>query len=296
MHQPVLCIGEILWDTMPRGLFLGGAPFNVARHLKTLGEEVAFASRVGDDQLGREAIRRVRFHGIATDYIQIDPTLKTGFVEVELAVDGVPGYVIHHPVAWDAIEWYDDLLQLSANAKAVVFGTLAQRSAASRETIKKVVNGSDESFKVVDLNLRPPFDDPQVIRLSLELADGVKMNDEELLHLKRIFALEGGDDQVVEELAQRFGLEMICVTRGAEGAMLWLRGEWATVPGIRVEVADTVGSGDAFLAALLKGYLQNLPADEMLIRANQLGAFVATQPGGTPDYSITSLDGIPALL
>src|SRR5690625_214113 len=242
MHQPFRRICQILWDAMPRGLFLGGAPFTVARPPRTPGAEAAVASRAGADQLGREATRRVRLHGIATDYIQIDPTLKTGFVEVELAVDGAPGYVIHHPVAWDSIERYDDLLQLSANAKAVVFGTLAQRSAASRETIKKVVNGSDESFKVVDLNLRPPFNDPQVIRLSLEMADGVKMNDEELLHLKRIFALEGGDDQVVEELAQRFSLEMICVTRGAEGAMLWLRGEWATVPGIRVEVADTVGS------------------------------------------------------
>jgi fructokinase len=169
MAAEILCVGEVLWDALPAGLFLGGAPFNVAGHLHALGVRVGVVSRVGDDRLGTEALERLARSGIATDLVQIDPALETGFVSVTLDDDGIPAYDIVEPAAWDHIALQDGLLERAASAAAIVFGSLAQRHVVSRATIERLCEV--DVPKVFDVNLRPPYDDVAVVRHSLGHAD-----------------------------------------------------------------------------------------------------------------------------
>lgn len=288
MAHSILCVGEVLWDALPMGLFLGGAPFNVACHLHQLGEKVTVVSRVGDDVLGHEAIRRVRHRGMKDDYIQLDSNFQTGFVEVALDPEGAPDYTIVAPVAWDEIEYPGGLHAVAQQADAIVFGSLAQRRSPSRETIRAL--WAMGGCAVFDVNLRPPFIDRAVVELSLQAADVVKMNDDELEQLIEWFDMAPSPRAAVEALANRFDVAMVCITRGKHGAMLWNDGRWAEHPGHTVTVADTVGAGDAFLAGLLAGYLAGREDVTILDEAARLGAYVATQMGPTPSY-----DGLGAL-
>lgn len=292
--REILCIGEILWDALPLGLFLGGAPFNVACHLHALAEEVTVVSRVGDDVLGREARRRLRARGMVDDLVQVDSSLQTGFVEVSLDESGEPDYVIVEPVAWDRIRRTDELVGRASKAAALVFGTLAQRETVSRETIQ-TVSRACAGLKVLDVNLRAPFIRHEVVAASLRIADIVKLNADELVRMQRWFDLPEGARASVEALADAFACSVVCVTRGARGAVLWREGAWFEHAGHAVEVKDMVGAGDAFLAALLAGLLRGEKGDEVLDLANRLGAFVATQFGGTPAYEVETLDEIRSI-
>lgn len=289
MADSVLCVGEVLWDALPAGLFLGGAPFNVACHLHQLGQDVVMASRVGDDVLGREVLRRVRARGMDPSALQVDPTRRTGFVEVELDAAGAPAYTIIEPVAWDAIELTEDLAARAAQATAVVVGSLAQRRRRSRETIQAM--WETDGQVVFDLNLRPPFVERAVVERSLRAADIVKMNDEELAQMVGWFDLPSEPRAAVDMLADIVGAALVCVTRGPHGAVLWHEGAWTEHPGYRVTVADTVGAGDAFLAGLLARHLAGQPDADVLDGAARLGAYVATQMGPTPVYD--ALDALP---
>lgn len=293
MRRAILCVGEVLWDALPAGLFLGGAPFNVACHLRQLGEDAAIVSRVGDDVLGREALRRLRHRGLSDDGVQVDETLRTGFVEVELDAEGSPGYTIIEPVAWDAIALTEAVQGQARQAQALVYGSLAQRREPSRTTIRTLWEAP--ATKVFDVNLRPPFVKRSIVEASLKAADIVKMNDEELETMRAWFDLPARPKAAVEALTEQFGNAAVCVTRGAAGAMLWNGGRWSEHPGYRVTVADTVGAGDAFLAALLAGYFTQRDDRAVLDEAARLGAFVATQFGGTPSYEIEALDEISAM-
>jgi len=290
MNAPILCVGEVLWDAMPAGLFLGGAPHNVARHLHRLRQPVALVSSVGDDVLGHEARRRLDAEGLDTGFVQIDPALPTGFVKVEMDASGLPDYEIVHPAAWDAVELTDELHDAAAGARAVVFGSLAQRDEPSRWTIQTLA--ATAPLAVFDVNLRPPFVDRDVIRASLETADIVKLNEDELDTLRQWF---GGDRSIhasVEALAESFGCRIVCVTRGERGAVLWHEGRWTEHPGHTVTAHDTVGAGDAFLAALLAHLLAGHSDHVALDLACRLGAFVATRSGAVPDYTADALDEI----
>ncbi|MDX1531777.1 MAG: carbohydrate kinase [Rhodothermales bacterium] len=293
MKDAVLCVGEVLWDSMPAGLFLGGAPFNVACHLSRLGQPVTFVSRVGEDVLGAEAVRRVRLVGIDSGTVQVDPALPTGFVKVEVDAEGIPEYEIVRPAAWDAIALDPDLHDAAAAARAVVFGSLAQRHATSRRTVQELASIGGAS--VFDVNLRPPFVEPALVRASLEAADFVKLNEDELQEMARWFALPASPEAAVRALADAFGCRLVCVTRGGAGAALWHEGRWREHPGYPVTVADTVGAGDAFLAALLASVLEGSSDEVALDRACRLGAFVASRPGATPDYEVGTLAEIAAL-
>jgi fructokinase len=283
-HEPsleVLCIGELLWDALPAGLFLGGAPFNVACHLRAAGLSATMISRVGTDRLGEEArVRVVRF-GVGTDLVQDDPTLPTGFVRVAVGEDGNAEYDIVAPAAWDNIETTTDLLARAASAQAIVFGTLAQRSAVTRNTIQRVLE--TRALKVLDVNLRPPYDDREVVRQSLVRADIVKLNEKELRQLAAWFELRGSLKTIASSLASKFDCRTVCVTRGRDGATLWRDGRWTEHPGFEVDVRDTVGAGDAFLAVLLAGLLQGTEDEALLHHANLIGAYVATQHGAVPE-------------
>jgi len=276
----ILCVGELLWDALPAGLFLGGAPFNVACHLRAAGAAVTMVTRVGNDQLGDEARRRVARFGVSTDLLQVDESLPTGFVRVSVADDGNAAYDIFEPAAWDNLETTPMLLHRAAAAQAIVFGTLAQRSAVTRDTLRRMLD--TRALKVLDVNLRPPYDDREIIRDSLRRADVVKLNEDEMRRLAGWLDLRGDLQRTAATLAETFRCYTVCVTRGPHGAALWRHGRWSEHPGFEVEVRDTVGSGDAFLAVFLAGLLNGTDDDALLHHANLIGAYVATQHGAVP--------------
>ena len=282
MNDTVLCVGEVLWDSMPAGLFLGGAPHNVACHLHRLGRSAQLVSRVGDDVLGREALRRLEACGLEARFVQVDPVLPTGFVRVEVDAGGAPKYEIVQPAAWDEVAVNNVLRDASAAARAVVFGSLAQRNETSRRSIRALLEGA--TLAVFDVNLRPPFVSRTVVADSLRAADLVKLNEDELAALCRWF--KWPVEQAVEALAEEFDCQLVCVTRGGDGASLWHGGTWAEHGGYPVAVRDTVGAGDAFLAGLLAGLLAGRNDEQALDEACRLGAFVASQSGATPEYDV----------
>jgi fructokinase len=286
-RSEVLCVGEVLWDSLPAGLFLGGAPFNVAGHLHALGVPVGMVSRVGRDRLGAEALARLGRYGIATDLVQVDSKRPTGFVSITLDEDGIPAYDIVSPAAWDCIELEDGLLERAERAAAIVFGSLAQRHPVSGGTIEQLCEV--DVPKVFDVNLRHPYDDPAVVHRSLGRADVVKLNEHELEQMAAWFELPAGVREATAALAERFDCRTICVTRGGAGSAMLHDGRWSEHPGFRVEVRDTVGSGDAFLAALLSGLLAGHEDAAILQHANLLGAYVATQYGAIPVYQQETL-------
>ena len=279
--RPVVCAGEVLWDAVPDGLRLGGAPYNVAYHLAHAGRPARLVSRLGDDVLGREARRRLDAGPVDARLVQRDGDLPTGFVGVALDAAGVPTYDIARPAAWDAIALRSEALE-AADGAAVVFGSLAQRDARSRETLRSLVGAA--ALAVFDVNLRPPFVDRDAVEASLGAAALVKLSDEELAELAAWFGLPAGLREAAAALAERFGCARVCVTRGADGAALWHGGRWTEHPGVAVDVADTVGAGDAFLAGLLAETLGGADDAAALDRACRLGAFVASRVGATPAY------------
>src|SRR3954470_24643518 len=188
----ILCVGEVLWDALPAGLFLGGAPFNVACHLRAAGLPVTMVSRVGADQLGDEVMRRAAWYGVGADLIQRDPMLPTGLVRVTVDESGNASYEVVEPAAWDAIAPDAGLLRRARAARAIVFGSLAQRAAVSRATIERVLDS--EALLVFDANLRPPHDDPAVVRLSLERANVVKVTESELQRIASWLDLPTGGE------------------------------------------------------------------------------------------------------
>jgi fructokinase len=276
----ILCVGEVLWDALPEGLFLGGAPFNVACHLRAAGTPVSMVSRVGHDRLGEEALRRAARYGVGIDLVQVDDTLPTGFVSVTVDDAGIPTYEIVAPAAWDAITTSDALLARAADARAIVFGSLAQRHATSRRTVERLLDS--KALKVFDVNLRPPFEDREVVWRSLQQADVVKLSEAEMNRVADWFDLRGGLRDTAAGLAESFGCSVVCITRGSNGAALWHEGAWTEHPGFTVEVKDTVGAGDAFLAVLLVGLLAGGDDGMLLQNANLIGAYVATQFGALP--------------
>ena len=276
----VLCVGEVLWDALPEGLFLGGAPFNVACHLRAAGVPVSMVSRVGSDQLGDEVLRRAARYGVGTELIQTDAELPTGFVRVRVDDAGNPGYEILAPSAWDAIATTEALIARAGRARAIVFGTLAQRAELTRKTIERLWDSS--ALMVFDVNLRPPFEDKDIVRRSLERADVVKLAEHELTRIAGWFGLRGTPRETMAAVAEKFECGVVCVTRGSNGAALLHDGEFTEHPGFEVEVRDTVGAGDAFLAVLLAGLLSGTSDEALLRHANLMGAYVVTQFGAVP--------------
>ena len=270
MAGPIIGLGEVLWDLLPSGPRAGGAPFNFAFHCHQLGHPAVIVSRVGDDELGHSLRAEVRRLGMSDEFIQVDAEHPTGTVPVRVAADGQPTYAIAENVAWDFLEWRDDFLPLIRSARAVSFGTLAQRNVASRKTIQHfLASFSEGQIRLCDLNLRPPFVEQNVLDGALEMADWLKLNEDEAAEIR-------ADGQKCD----RF--ELKCITRGSRGCEITFRGERVAVPGLPVRVADTVGAGDAFTAGLLTQLIEGKALAEAARFANALAALVASQPGGTP--------------
>jgi fructokinase len=279
---PIVGLGELLWDLLPTGKALGGAPFNFTFHCHQLGHPAVMVSRVGADDLGRQARAGVRALGLGDDLVQADPEHPTGTVSVAVDEHGQPTFTIHEG-AWDHLAWDGRLEEPFRKARAVCFGTLAQRHPTARQTIRRCLAAAREALVVYDVNLRGNFFTREVIELSLRASRWVKLNDAELLVLRDLLGLAGGGEaELAADLGRRYGAELVALTRGAAGCLVWSGAEVVEVPGERVAVVDTVGAGDAFTAGLLCAVLEGRPVAEAAPFANRLAARVAASAGGTP--------------
>jgi fructokinase len=277
-------LGELLWDIFPEGRQLGGAPANFAYMTSLLGDEGIVASRVGKDELGEAAKQQLERLGLGTSCIQLDPTYRTGIVQVQVDPKGQPTFQIAQPVAWDAFEWTPAWQSLAQRTDAVCFGSLAQRSPQSRQTIfyfLKTIRA--ETTRVFDVNLRQSFYSAQILADSVKHADIIKLNHDELPIVVQLLGFPFHDEESASQwLLSTFHIKLVCITRGARGSLLVSGYAKHEHPGIPVQVADTVGSGDAFTAALVYHFLRRDSLATMNEAANRMGSWVASQTGATP--------------
>lgn len=288
----IVGLGEVLWDLLPQGKQLGGAPANFAYISGVLGHRAIVASATGADALGRELRRQFEELKLDTSFLQNDPAHPTGTVKVSLDPRGQPEYEIEQDVAWDFLEWTPQWQQLASQAHAICFGSLAQRSAVSRATIRSFLSASrPEAIRIFDVNLRQNFYSAEVLRESFRLANMAKLNDSELPIVMRSLVLSGADERsAAESLRRTFGLKLLCVTRGERGSLLVREGDFDEHPGFSVRVHDLVGAGDAFTAALAHHVLRGSPLSVVNEAANRMGAWVASQTGGTPRWDAVDWD------
>ena len=283
MSFKIIGIGEVLWDLLPAGPQLGGAPANFAYHAHALGAHACVVTRVGKDNLGSDILRRFEKQGIADGTVQVDEINPTGTVTVALSDKGIPHYIIHENVAWDRLAVTPMALKIIRGADAICFGSLAQRGGISRAAIQSLVAAAPaRALRVFDINLRQNYFSREVIEQSLRLANVLKLNDGELPILADMFTLIGSTQQQIEQLAQKFSLGSVALTRGPAGSLLFKAGQWSDCPSVPIKIVDTVGAGDAFTAALVLGLLQKMELDEMNTLADEVARYVCSCVGATP--------------
>lgn len=284
MKKRVVGIGEVLWDLFPGRACLGGAPANFAYITTLMGDQGIVASRVGEDSRGIDALRRLEELGLDIDHVQTDREHPTGTVNVDVDGNGQPRFEIAQPVAWDHLRWTLDWQHLAETADAVCFGSLAQRSDLSRDSIRKFLKAtSTRAVKVFDVNLRQSFYSQDILAESMRLAGIVKLNNDELPKVMSLSRLPHKDElSSAQRLIAEYDLELVCITRGGRGSLLVTGKKSSEHPGFKVQVADTVGSGDAFTAGLVHEYLHGASLDLMNEVANLVGAWVASEVGAMP--------------
>lgn len=276
-------LGEILWDVLPDTRMLGGAPANFAYHVNALGGAGIPVSRVGDDELGSEALSILAFNRLNIDAVSVDPEHPTGTVDAHINANGVATYVFPDDVAWDFITLDENAMSLAAKADAICFGTLAQRSEVSRRAIHSFLQGAPNALKIYDINLRQNFYSSEIVTTSLGLADVLKINDDELITMTEMFALPGGEQTALEALMDRHSLKLCVLTRGDKGSLILSKDEVSDLPGQPTRVVDTIGAGDSFTAALALAYLHGWPLDEVNRYAAKVAAHVCGLPGAMPE-------------
>jgi len=296
MTEPAVMIGlgEVLWDLLPSGRVLGGAPANFAYMASVLGNRGIVASRVGEDDLGREACGVMQDLGLSTAYLQHDQQHPTGTATVSIDAAGQPSFTIKNSVAWDFLEWSPQWEQLAATADVVCFGSLAQRSEKSAATVEQFLKSTPKSaLRICDVNLRESFYSQGLLRRSFQHADIVKLNDQELLQVSYLFKLGvGKHETLAQRLLRLCDLRLISITRGSRGSLLVTEGEAVEHKGLRVTVTDAVGAGDAFTACLAHHYLRGHSLQEISESANRFASWVATQRGAMPPISTEKLQSI----
>ncbi|KAA6301502.1 MAG: Fructokinase [Candidatus Ordinivivax streblomastigis] len=277
-------IGELLWDMLPTGKQLGGAPCNFVYHAQRLGAKGITVSAVGEDASGKEIRETLQKKGLSTAYIQQN-SYPTSTVDIVLDDKGVPNYIIHEEVAWDFIEYTDAVDEMIAEADAVCFGSLAQRNSISRLAIKAALGRcKPECLKIFDINLRQHYYSKEEIESSLQVSNILKLNEDELPVVCDLLKIEGTDHlEQLRALIAKYHLKLIAYTLGANGSYLVSSQEDSFMPTPKVEVKDTVGAGDAFTAAMTVGLLQNKSLKEIHRNAVELSAFVCTQNGAMPE-------------
>jgi len=284
VERPIVVgIGEILWDLLPSGKQMGGAPANFAYQAKALGAESVIVSAVGDDEPGREILRTLEGQGLDGRRVSVLASVPTGSVTVRLDAQGIPAYDILKNAAWDFLPWTSETLEAAVCVDAVCFGTLAQRSEVSRTTIRAFLDATrGDCLRVLDLNLRQSYYSREIIRGLLQRSNVLKLNDEELRSAARLFAMPGSETEILERLLGEYPLDLIALTKGKSGSRLFGRNRESLHPGYPVEMADSVGAGDAFTAALVVGLLKKKDWDDISERANRIAAFVCSHKGAWP--------------
>jgi len=290
-NNEILCIGEVLWDRLPSGAKPGGAPMNVALHLNAIGLDVAVASSIGKDKPGEELKSFLETSGVSTDYIQVDEYLPTSEVLVHLDENNNATYEICEPVAWDNIKLTDALVEKAKKSGLLIYGSLASRNPISRNTIMNLLDF--DGVKLIDVNFRKPYDSQEIVERLLEKTDIVKLNDDELVVFAQWYNKHKYDEHsLIKWFVSQYNIQMLCVTKGENGALLYCDGEFYEHPGFKVNAVDTVGAGDAFLAGLIASLLKkDTPADALAF-ACATGAFVASKAGATPEYDMTEINTI----
>ncbi len=320
MTQPhlIVGIGELLWDILPEGMRLGGAPANFAVMAGRLGDRSTILSRVGRDDLARQAIEHLDPMPVDTSFLQVDAAHETGQVTVDLSSEE-PHFTIHQPAAWDFLQFSDDWVQLAERADAICFGSLAQRSQESRQTIQSLAaQTSSACIRVFDVNLRAPWYSAEIIQESMELATVVKMNEDEAPQVLKLLGLTAGgqfpDDRawptvgqlfptseslrfVAERLLAEFpALRLVAITRGMRGSLVVTRDQWNEHPGFPIMLADGIGAGDAFTAAMTHYLLHGADLTTLNEAGNRWGGWMASQSGAMPALPDTVRDAIAATI
>lgn len=286
-NKKVLCFGEVLWDVLPEGKKIGGAPLNVAYHLRKLGVDVTFTSRIGEDALGKEIQSVLKEKGLSESVLQTDINHPTSTVEARIHANHEVTYNIVENVAWDFIEYNHKLKVLASQASYLVYGSLITRNEISRNTLYQLLDSP--LIKVLDVNLRKPFYSKELLQKLLISANIVKMNEAELQIISEWFHYGDDDKEKMKILQNTFDIDSLIVTYGAKGAYLLHNNAIYFEAGYQIEVADTIGSGDAFLAGFLTNYIMDKSPPEALKTANDMGAFIAQKPGGCPEYEKTEI-------
>ena len=290
-NTSVLSFGELLWDLLPSGKVLGGAPANFSFRLQSLGIPVMLVSKVGSDREGDEAIEYLQKNGIATDLIQRDSEYPTGTVDVSLDKNGIPSFTINKAVAYDHIDLDETLASKARNCSMLCYGSLIQRDEHSRQTLHEILNLAKSARKFLDINLRKDCYTRETIFQSLEYANIAKLNNEEAEILTQMFSLGTSSlKEFCKEMIARFGLESCLVTLGENGVFALSREEGeVSIPGKKVDVSDTIGSGDSFSAGFVSFLLKGRPFRECCDFGNSLGALVAGTKGGMANLSTTEI-------
>lgn len=283
-----ICYGEVLWDILPGASLPGGAPMNVAYHLHKLGSEVSMISRTGDDDRGREIRKILLNSGISDQYIQTDFVHETGVVYAKQNEQHEMSYDIVYPVAWDFIEWKDEFKDLIADTGYLVFGTLSSRNELSKNTLHRLIESA--TTRVFDINLRAPHYNNKQVETLLEKTDILKMNNHELDLLATWYDGSNQTRDNIQLIQDRFNIPTIIVTMGEEGAVVNHKGELFFQEAYKVKVADTIGSGDSFLAGFLTQYSRGRTIEESIRFACAIGALVASKAGGCPAYELAEID------
>lgn len=280
-------IGEILWDVFPDGPRFGGAPANFscsAAELAQSAAEVWMVSAVGNDTLGHDAIGALQQRGVRTSMVQVRDE-PTGRVLVELDQSGAASYQFEENSAWDFLHWGDEMQRFAADCDAVCFGTLGQRAADSCRTIRNFLEATNtDALRILDVNLRQPYYSDELILESLEAANVLKLNDEELPYVGKLAGCHGDHQTVMQQLADRYQLRCVALTRGADGALIVSGDSVSDLPGTKVNVVDTVGAGDAFTASMTLGLLAEEDLDEVNRCASAVAAYVCAHAGGTMPF------------
>lgn len=286
--QQVICYGEVLWDVFDTGKMPGGAPMNVALHLQKQGITSQLISSVGNDANGSDLTDFLVRQDLSLDYIQVHPSLPTGVVNVALDENAQASYTIVKPVAWDEITFQENFTELASQSEAVVFGSLACRNERSHQTLLHVLEHA--RLAIFDMNLRPPHFQKSTIQDLMRKCDILKINEHELDYLVATLNIPSNRiEEQLKNLSEVTGIKTIATTLGDQGATVYHNGLIYKHPGFSVQVADTVGAGDAFLASFIAGFLKGNHFDDLLTTACATGAFVASKPGANPDYSAVDI-------
>ena len=292
MASAIVGIGEVLWDLLPDGRQLGGAPLNFAFHCHQLGQEAVVVSRVGCDEPGRAIRAELASRALSHAYVQEDAVHQTGSVGVHIGERGQPEFSIAEDVAYDYLTPDDTWDALFGRALAVCFGTLVQRTEQARSAVHKALALARNALVICDINLRQHFYDRATIEDSLHFSRWVKLNVDELSQLQPLLQLRGkSSSATLRDLRKRYDIELVCLTRGAHGCLLQTDDEEISVSGIPVEVVDTVGAGDAFTAGLLVKTLEGRLFTDAAMFANRFASRVAAARGGTPVVDVSDLKG-----